>query len=129
MNRWLAVATALASVLCGIHIVGGGVTVHQPLLATQSNAELGAYVSVLWHGVTAALLLIAVALGVATIAPPHRPALSWVAIALCLAFAAVFIGYGLTRLNSLFIMPQWTAFLLIGGLALIGVTRRGQIAP
>lgn len=123
MNKWLAGAGGLAGMITLAHIIGGGVDVHRPLLESQADAELGAYISVLWHGVTAALLLMTVALGVATFAPQHRPALAWVGIALSGAFAMMFIGYGLQRLESVMIMPQWTVFLLIALLAIVGIRR------
>lgn len=129
MNRWLAIAGGFATLITVAHVIGGGSDVHVPLLASQPDTELGAYISVLWHCITAALLLITVALWVATFAPRHRPALAWVAIALSVAFAAVFIGYGLTRLDSLMIMPQWTVFLLIAALSVVGLTQRDQTAP
>jgi len=129
MNRWLAAAGGLAGLITVLHIIGGGIDVHRPLLDSQTDAELGAYVSVLWHGVTATLVVMTIALTVATIAPRHRPALASVAIALSGAFAAVFIGYGLTRLDSLIIMPQWTVFSLICALAIIGIRRTDQTTP
>jgi len=129
MNTWLAGAAGFAALTTVIHVIGGGQTVYSPLLATQSSAELGAYVSVLWHGVTAALFLIAVTLGIAAIKPQNRQALGWVAIFLSAAFFAVFVGYGLSELGNLTVMPQWSVFLLICALAIIGVTRRDQTTP
>lgn len=53
--------------------------------------------------------------------PDHALALAVLPIALFVAFAGLFIAYGAMRLGTLRVLPQWTAFLFLSALGLIGL--------
>ena len=111
MNIWLLTASALSALLLLAHILGGGKDVHKPMLSSALSVELKAYASILWHATTG---LLSVGTGALLWA-----AMGWgegMATAILmqyLAFAGLFLFYGFKRLKSVWILPQWTAFLLI----------------
>ncbi len=77
--------------------------------------------SVVWHAVTAVMAFGGLALVGAAFLPDQAYALSILPITLFLAAAALFIFYGLRRLGTLRVLPQWVAFLAISALGLIGL--------
>lgn len=116
-NRFALVAALLMAVTSAAHLLGGEFDVHRPLLATAKTTEDALYVSVLWHGVSAMLVLntLAACYG----ARWHAPAVLWLAGAQTVALGLVFMAYGLLRTGSLFIAPQWTILLLAGAFAFL----------
>jgi len=121
MSYWISAAGVLSLVFVMFHIFGGGSGVHEPLLNSAQSVELKGYVSVIWHGVTASMLLCAALFLIAARNLRLRKALTLVAVVQFAAFAALFIFYGLTRMGSVLVMPQWIGFLLIAGVALVGL--------
>lgn len=126
MNRYLMTAGAFAGALTLAHIIGGGIDVHAPLLQTQADTQLAAYISILWHAVTASLSIIAASLVFSGIRPTNSVAVAVVAISLCIAFAGLFLVYGISRLGTIWLMPQWVAFLVIAAISVIGLTKQNQ---
>lgn len=126
VNKWLLAASAASMSVFLLHLIGGGVDVHAPTLASAMSDLLKAYASVLWHFASAALLINSVALYLAARRQPLRVALTQLVIAQYLAFAALFMLYGLTRMGSLTVMPQWLLFLPIAALALYGLRAERQ---
>jgi hypothetical protein len=123
MNLWL-LAAGLCAVLLGlVHVVPGGRELHRPMVASQWPEPAKAVWSVLWHVMTAVLLLGGAALLVAARSPDDALALTALPLALYLVSAALFVGYGFRRLGSVLLLPQWTAFLVISGLAVVGLVR------
>ncbi len=119
MDYWILAATALSAVLLVAHVIGGGKEVHVPMLESDLNRLLKAYASVIWHAVTAILAIGTGALFWAASGKGDGMAL---VIALqYLAFVGLFLAYGISRLKSVWIMPQWTAFLLISVLTGVGL--------
>jgi len=121
MNTWLLSAGIATILLDLVHIVFGGREVLRPMLASQWPEPAKAVWSVVWHAVTAVMAFGGAALVAAAFLPNHALALAALPIALFLSFAALFVFYGLTRLGSLNILPQWVAFTAIPVLALIGL--------
>ena len=121
MNRWLVAAAVLSAAACLVHLFVGGTAFYQPALALLGEVD-GAIFSAVWHGVSLILAINTVAFFMA--ARPH--ALAGFALqptAIALSLAVTFLGFGLVRLGSLTATPQWTIFLLIGVLGLIGWRR------
>jgi len=102
--------------------------VHQPLLAAVADPVLGLYVSALWHATSGFLVASTLALAFAAMAPERHRSMLFLTAALSLILAALFILYGLMRLQNLWIAPQWVIFLAIGGLALFGGFNRHRNA-
>ncbi len=121
MNYWLLSAGITALLLDLVHIFLGGREIHRPMVAAHWPEPAKAIWSVVWHAVTALIALGGVALIVAAVLPDQALALAALPIALFLAFAGLFIGYGLIRLGTVRILPQWIAFLGISALGLIGL--------
>lgn len=121
MNFWLLAAAAFSFVTTGVHVLAGGPDVHDPLLALDMPPVLKVYVSLLWHATTAILLVDSVLLLCASIRRRHREALAAAVVAQYLAYAGLFIGYGVAYLGTLWQTPQWVVFLLISALALLGL--------
>lgn len=120
MSRWLLAAGILSLATTGIHLFAGGPDVHVPLLASSPSPLLQIYVSLLWHATSAVLLINSLALLFAAIDRRYRVPLAGAVILQYLAYAALFVGYGLAYLGSLWSTPQWVAFILMAGFAAIG---------
>jgi hypothetical protein len=121
MNLWLLAAGCAALLLDLVHIFLGGREIHRPMLASHWPEPAKAVWSVVWHAVTAVMALGGLALIAAAFLPSQAFALSVLPIGLFLSVAGLFIGYGLIRLGTVRILPQWVAFLAISVLAVIGL--------
>ena len=126
MNKILLAAAALSAATALLHVFGGGPEVHEPLLESGLSGLLAAFTSVLWHFVTVIVLANSAALCVAAIREDSRNALVVMVSGQYLAFAALFLIYGLMQLDSVMLMPQWLLFVAISGLAIAGMTRPGS---
>ncbi len=121
MNAWLLAAGIAALLLDIVHIFPGGREIHRPMVASHWPEPAKAIWSVVWHAVTAVMAIGGVALIAAAFLPEQALALSVVPIALFLSAAVLFIVYGLIRLGTVRVLLQWTAFLVISALGLIGL--------
>lgn len=120
-NKLLTAAGVLSLALTAIHILGGGPDVHEPLLESNASDVVKGFASVVWHGITAALLMCSVMLLVAARSPTNRTMLAGLVIAYYFAFAILFLFYGITRLGTVLLMPPWIGFLVIVVVAEIGL--------
>lgn len=77
--------------------------------------------SVVWHAVTAVMAFGGLALIAAGLMPDLALALAALPLALFLSAAALFLFYGIKRLGTVWVLPQWVAFLAISALALVGL--------
>jgi hypothetical protein len=122
-------ATRIASVLMlmtfFIHVFWGGPEVHDALQNILREPILGAFAAVLWHAVS--VVLAALALGLWALSARRDPVLEAVLSGIQLGFAALFIVYGLVRVETLWLMPQWVIFLTIPAVTRLGQARR--VAP
>jgi len=119
MNYWILSAGGLSALLFFIHLVGGGKDVHQPMLESDMSRVLKAYTSVIWHAISAILGIGSLALlWAATLS--DRGVASLVLLQYT-AFAGLFLAYGYLRLKSIWVMPQWSAFIVISTLLGIGI--------
>lgn len=121
MNPWLLAAGVAALVLDLVHIFPGGREIHRPMVASHWPEPAKAVWSVVWHAATAVMALGGVALIVAGLFPEQALALAALPVALFLSTALLFLVYGLKRLGTVWVLPQWVAFLGISALALIGL--------
>lgn len=121
MNPWLMMAGAAALVLDLVHIFPGGREIHRPMVASHWPDPAKAVWSVVWHAVTAVIALGGLALVAAGLVPDLALALAALPVALFLTFAVLFLVYGVKRLGTVWVLPQWLAFLAISALALIGL--------
>lgn len=123
LNRPLAAAGVLTILYTGVHVFAGGPEVHDPALASELSPMVKGVISVVWHMITAMMLLNGLAL-LWLSRKPGQAALGWLVVAQFAAFAGLFIFYGLTRFGDLFTMPQWTGFAVIAAVAALGMRGR-----
>jgi len=119
MDYWMLAAAVLSAILLLAHVIGGGKDVHQPMLSSALSVELKAYASILWHATTALLFVGTGALLWAAMG--WGAGMATAILVQYLAFAGLFLFYGFTRLKSVWILPQWMAFLLICALGGAGL--------
>lgn len=121
MNWWMMIAGMLSLVTAAIHVYLGGPEVHAPVQSSESLAsDVRATMAVVWHGITAILLLS----GATKIYAARSGRIGAVVVFIAaqyLAFVALFAGYGLSRFGSLWVLPQWTLFAVILGFIGLGL--------
>lgn len=120
LNKPLAAAGILAILYCGVHVFAGGPEVHVPALASDLAPMVKGVISVVWHAITAFMLLNGLAL-LWLSRNTAQAALGWLIVAQFAAFAVIFIGYGISRFGELTTMPQWSGFLVISAIAAWGL--------
>lgn len=123
INKTIATAGVLSLILTAIHVFGGGADVHGPILASELDNVLKGFSSVVWHAVTANLLLCGFMLLYASYNKVVEKPFTLIVIAHFLAYAGLFMFYGLSRFDTLFVMMPWVAFLFISAVATIGISR------
>lgn len=128
INWPLAVVSALSAATLFLHVFGGSPEYLEIIRASALPAGQTSMYAVLWHAVTANLLIAAGAFGVASVRPSWRSAAILV-IAEFVAFAALFVWYGLTELGSLWPMPQWILFSVFAAIATFGLLQTGTKTP
>ena len=121
MNKPLFAAACLSIFTFGVHVFLGGPEIHEPLLASNASDLVRAVGSVVWHAISALLLLNSLALFYAAGKSNAARPLVILVVLQYLSFVALFTGYGLARFGSVTIMPQWTGFLIMSALALWGI--------
>ena len=117
MNRYLLAAAIMSFLTMLVHVFLGGPEVLDPGLASPLDDVWKAVFIVIWHAVTAVLLINAIALAIAARAAGAMPVALLVA-AQYLAFTALFLFYGATMLGTLWPMPQWIIFIAIAAVIL-----------
>ncbi len=118
MNIPIAVAVGLTGLTTLVHVLAGGPDVHEPIQDSDLSDYLRALSAVLWHAVTVTLIVFTLAL-IWLVRRPNQ-ALAWVISAVQVGFAGLFIFYGITRLGTLWLTPQWIIFLTIPALTVWG---------
>lgn len=121
MNRILLIAAALSALITGAHIFGGGPQYHAPILASEISQEDKAVYSILWHFVSFTLGANTLAL-IWSARQRGESAIAILVSVQTLIFAGLFLFYGQLRLGSIFMLPQWTLFLLIAGFSFWGAS-------
>ena len=112
----LGLAAAVMFLTLGVHVFAGGEELYVPLRASDEPDIIISVFSVVWHFVSLQLGLMAVVLCFLAFRP-NGPLFCYVIVS-TFGFAALFIFYGLADLGSLWPMPQWIAFLIVGLLML-----------
>ncbi|NOZ32197.1 MAG: hypothetical protein GXP01_03795 [Alphaproteobacteria bacterium] len=121
MNTWLIAAAGLSLLTLGAHFFGGGTQYYDPLLASGMPADFVAVFAVVWHMATVVLAVNSWALIWAARDRGFRRPLVWMVAGQYAGFAALFLIYGQLILGTIWQIPQWTIFLLMAGLAIMGL--------
>lgn len=129
MTRFsLPLAFAVSALWALVHIFAGGSDVHAPILASPLDPVLKGYVTVIWHGISALLLVNTAALAIALRYPALRHTLCTIVAAQYGAFAAIFLATSLIRFGTPWSLPPWTGFVLITVCLLPHVLRHTESA-
>ena len=120
MSKSILLAAVISTITIGLHVYGGGIEVYQPILSANLTPILKAYTSILWHSVTVILVINTGGLFLAAFKPLQLKILSLLISIQYLAFAGLFIFYGLSQLGTLLLMPQWIIFICMSALTLFG---------
>ncbi len=122
MSKTYLTLSALMAGIVAVHVFMGGPQYAVPFMQELSTSDLRAMSQVLWHAVTIALVLIALAylwLGF------HRNRALFVFTSLLqLGWAGLFLLYGATQLGELTTQPQWVLFIAFPAGALWAERRR-----
>ncbi|MGH1540329.1 MAG: hypothetical protein ACRBHB_07895 [Arenicella sp.] len=121
LSYWLVIAGVLSFGFTIAHITGGGDLVHSPILESELSDELKGFVSVIWHGITASMLLCSCLLLISAWRSLHRMVLSLIVAVNYSLFTAIFLFYGVVRFQSVMVMPQWIGFTGIVLVVLMGL--------
>ncbi|MFB8246023.1 hypothetical protein ACFC5X_13365 [Streptomyces sp. NPDC055952] len=127
MNGWLLTAGGIAIVTTGIHATAGGRSVVRPLLGSTVAAEPKRTLHVVWHMVTADLLLSSlVLLGCSFMAAPSTALVLFIAVQY-VVYAGLFLIVTLAAdwPRPLLRLPQWMLLLPVAVLAFVGSSRGG----
>lgn len=116
----LAAALILAATFL-LHVLAGGPEFDRPFQTHLPDEKLKAMAAVLWHFVSLALAVSAAA--AISLARRPNPALALTLAALMAGFAALFLFYGLTRLGTVWTLPQWIIFAAVAPLLLTSGAR------
>lgn len=119
-TMWLA--TGLMGLTTAIHLFGGTPEILDPVLAADLDPIVQSTSFVVWHGITALLALMTVALGY--LAARRCDPLFYAVLAVQLSFAALFFATTLLMHGAVFALPQWTIF--FGLAVLMLVAHRGM---
>lgn len=106
----LAAAVLMAATVV-LHVIGGGTEFHAPIQASALDLPLRAISAVLWHMVT--MLLILQTLALLWLATRPDRAMAILLACIQVSFAGLFLFYGQTMLGTVWLLGQWTIFLVL----------------
>ena len=128
LNPWFVAAAILSFATTGLHVIGGTPEIMDPIYASNAPQLSIGISEVMWNQITLLLALVGVAFGWAALKPQRAVDLVVAVIALYVGIALLFIYSGLQMFQSLWVMPQWSLFLAMAALALVGLWRRRPLA-
>jgi len=126
MNKWIAAAALLSSVLAAAHIFGGTPEFLVPIVASALADDVRAVAAIVWHATSVLLVVNSVVLTGAVLGRPWGQGVGLVAVQY-LGFVGLFLYYGVAYLGNITDLPQWTAFIVIAGLIGVGMRRQAAI--
>lgn len=121
ISWWFMGAAALSVATAGIHVLAGAPEIMTPLLASGLHAGVKGVVDVMWHHITALLLLAALACTVAGWRAEWRAPVALLLGGQYVLIGLLFLGLGLYWFGNIWPMPQWVLFLAMAGLMLAGI--------
>lgn len=119
-SRLMIASASIMFVTTLIHAFLGGPEILAPARASSLSPIVISVLSVVWHETTVPLAVMAV--GTYWVAYYPNPPLEYVLIAIQLGFVLLFLGFGVTDLGGIWLMPQWILFTAAS--ALMALARR-----
>ncbi len=117
----LSLAAMLMGITALVHIFVGGVDIHMPLRQGNLPNTVQSTLEVIWHCIS--FHLVALTLALIYLVRRQNRALYLFLLFSIFAFGLIFVIVGIGEFGSLWLMPQWIAFGLVGLLMI--VARRG----
>lgn len=121
INKPVLAASIVMAVTFLVHVFAGGPELYGPIRESSLSMIEKSTWSVVWHFTSLQLLLVSIVLFYLSRDPNN--ALFTFVFATAVGFAALFMGYGMIDLGSVWPMPQWIAFAVVAGLMLWGRAR------
>ncbi|MGJ8528500.1 hypothetical protein [Maritalea sp.] len=128
-NKWLIAAALISFATTGLHVVGGTPEIMDPLYASNAPELSKGIAQVMWNQITLLLIVGGVVLWRAAFKPQIAIELSLTITALNIGITGLFIGSGISLFGDIGTMPQWTLFLTMAILTIIGLMRAKKTAP
>ena len=125
-NMWLFAAAAISLATTGLHVIGGTPEIMAPLNASDAPALSKGIAEVIWNQITLLLIVSVWVFWRAARNPEKAYELSSAIIVLYLGITLLFIASGLGLFGSIWVMPQWTLFLVMAVLAIVGLLRNNN---
>lgn len=119
-NMWLIAAATLSLATAGLHVIGGTPEIMDPLNSSNAPALSKGIAEVMWNQITLLLLIGTWVFWRAASRSNIAGDLLQTIIALYLGITFLFIASGISLFKSIWVMPQWTLFLVMAGLAIVG---------
>jgi magnesium-transporting ATPase (P-type) len=120
---WFLIAAALSLITTAIHVLAGTPEIMSPLLASNLPPVVKGVFDVMWHQITALLLIGSSASLVAAARPSWRLPVAILIGGQFTLIAVLFFGLGLMWFSSPWPMPQWVLFGTMAMLLVVGSRR------
>ncbi|GLQ17283.1 hypothetical protein [Maritalea porphyrae] len=127
-NMWLLAAALLSFATTALHVVGGTPEIMSPLNASNAPELSKGIAEVMWNQITLLLIVGGWVFWRAARTSKAPTELSLTIIALYSGITILFIASGINLFASVWVMPQWTLFLAMVLLAIVGLYRKGTAA-
>lgn len=123
MNWWITTSGMFSLVTAAIHVFMGGPEVNAPVQSSDALApEVRATMAVVWHAITAILVLSGYVKIYAGYSGRMRSTVVFIA-AQYIALTVLFMALGFSRFGSLWALPQWSLFVVILGCLGMGLRK------
>lgn len=122
-NMWLLVAALLSIATTALHVVGGTPEIMSPLNASNAPLLSKGIAEVMWNQITLLLIVGGWVFWRAATRSKAPAELLLTIIALYSGITILFIASGVGLFSSVWVMPQWTLFLVMVLLAIVGLAR------
>jgi len=126
MNKWIATTAIFTTATFFLHVIGGGESIHEPFLQSELTPLFKTWASFLWHAVSLILAVNAIALAIVLFKPDALRPIVMMVLAQFLGFIGLFLFYGITQNENLFVMPQWTIFVALSAMCVMGLREKSQ---
>jgi hypothetical protein len=124
VSWWFVAAAAICLITSAIHVLAGAPEVISPLLASDLPTSVKGVMDVIWHQITALLVIGCGASLVAAVRPDWRLPVTLLIGGHFALIALLFLLLGAMWFSSPWPMPQWVLFATAAILLLVG-WRRG----
>ncbi|MGB7318437.1 MAG: hypothetical protein WBC85_10780 [Planktotalea sp.] len=112
MKYLMWIAAGLMGLTSAVHLFLGTGDIMSPIMQAETlDPAIRAIAMVVWHMVS--LMLLLSTLAIAYLARTPNQALKWFVISMQVGFTLIFLFYNITHFAALFVLPQWTVFLIV----------------